>query len=150
MRRKGRFSQANTPLFSKIFWQIHAEEGEGSGQPYKPQPTPSPDQSFHEEQLSDIPSSSQLQKTQKHRKGRKLSNRGNEGITYVGRRCEQVVIAVVEVVNAGVISTLVQMSKTSKAKSIVFEDVEESAKEQREGKAPMVEEDVPPPKKTQK
>ncbi|GKE97683.1 hypothetical protein Tco_0021034 [Tanacetum coccineum] len=49
--------------------------GEGSGQPSKPQPTPSPDQSFHEEQLSDIPSSSQPQKTQKHRKGRKLSNR---------------------------------------------------------------------------
>ncbi|GJS72484.1 hypothetical protein Tco_0705325 [Tanacetum coccineum] len=43
-----------------------------------------------------------------------------------------------------------KMSETSKAKSIVFEDVEESAKEQREGKAPMVEEDVPPPKKTQK
>ncbi|GJV55416.1 retrovirus-related pol polyprotein from transposon TNT 1-94 [Tanacetum coccineum] len=54
---------------------IHAEEGEGSGQPSEPQPTPSPDQSFHEEQLSDIPSSSQPQKTQKHRKGRKLSNR---------------------------------------------------------------------------
>ncbi|GJZ81116.1 hypothetical protein Tco_0646110 [Tanacetum coccineum] len=54
---------------------IHAEEGEGSGQPSEPQPTPSPAQSFHEEQLSDIPSSSQPQKTQKHRKGRKLSNR---------------------------------------------------------------------------
>ncbi|GJT95457.1 hypothetical protein Tco_1090975 [Tanacetum coccineum] len=49
-----------------------------------------------------------------------------------------------------VAATHVRMSETSKAKSIVFEDVEESAKEQREGKAPMVEEDVPPPKKTQK
>ncbi|GJS23610.1 hypothetical protein Tco_0452242 [Tanacetum coccineum] len=233
---------------------IHAEEGEGSGQPSEPQPTPSPAQSFHEEQLSDIPSSSQPQKTQKHRKGRKLSNRvldlekamtaqakeiailkkrvkklekrkrsrtqglklfkigtskrrsldkedaskhgrnlnarliseeddfdagfdvvRDEGITHVEGDAEQVVIAAAEVVNAGVsvstaepktpptttttlleddevtvAATLVQMSETSKAKSIVFEDVEESAKEQREGKAPMVEEDVPPPKKTQK
>ncbi|GJR59689.1 hypothetical protein Tco_1501851 [Tanacetum coccineum] len=217
--------------------------------------TPSPAQSFHEEQLSDIPSSSQPQKTQKHRKGRKLSNRvldlekamtaqakeiailkkrvkklekrkrsrtqglklfkigtskrrsldkedaskhgrnlnarliseeddfdagfdvvRDEGITHVEGDAEQVVIAAAEVVNAGVsvstaepktppttttttlleddevtvAATLVQMSETSKAKSIVFEDVEESAKEQREGKAPMVEEDVPPPKKTQK
>ncbi|GJU64468.1 hypothetical protein Tco_1246303 [Tanacetum coccineum] len=88
----------------------------------------------------------------------------------------QVVIAAAEVVNAGVsvstaepktppttttktllkdddvtvIATLVQMNETSKAKSIIFEDVEESANEQREGKAPMVEEDVPPLKKTQK
>ncbi|GKF41408.1 hypothetical protein Tco_0124750 [Tanacetum coccineum] len=100
----------------------------------------------------------------------------DEGITHVEGDAEQVVIAAAEVVNAGVsvstaepktppttttttlleddevtvAATLVQMSKTSKAKSIVFEDVEESAKEQREGKAPMVEEDVPPPKKTQK
>ncbi|GJS55744.1 hypothetical protein Tco_0629106 [Tanacetum coccineum] len=230
---------------------IHAEEGEGSGQPSEPQPTPSPDQSFHEEQLSDIPSSSQPQKTQKHRKGRKLSNRvldlekamtaqakeiailkkrvkklekrkrsrtqglklfkmgtskrrsldkedaskhgrnlnarliseeddfdagfdvvRDEGITHVEGDAEQVVIAAAEVVNAGVsvstaepktppttttttlledddvtvAATLVQMSETSKAKSIVFEDVEESAKEQREGKALMVEEDVPPQK----
>ncbi|GJW76952.1 hypothetical protein Tco_0138634 [Tanacetum coccineum] len=52
------------------------KRGEGSQRkPSEPQPTPSPDQSFHEEQLSDIPSSSQPQKTQKHRKGRKLSNR---------------------------------------------------------------------------
>ncbi|GJU38107.1 reverse transcriptase domain-containing protein [Tanacetum coccineum] len=231
---------------------IHAEEGEGSGQPSEPQPTPSPDQSFHEEHLSNIPSSSQPQKTQKHRKGRKLSNMvldlekamtaqakeiailkkrvkklekrkrsrtqglklfkmgtskrrsldkedaskhgrnlnarliseeddfdagfdvvRDEGITHVEGDAEQVVIAAAEVVNAGVsvstaepktpptttlledddvtvAATLVQMSETSKAKSIVFEDVEESAKEQREGKAPMVEEDVPPPKKTQK
>ncbi|GKG21859.1 hypothetical protein Tco_0384454, partial [Tanacetum coccineum] len=56
---------------------IHAKEGEGSGQPSEPQPTPSPDQSFHEEQLYDIPSSSQPQKTQKHRKGRKLSSKGD-------------------------------------------------------------------------
>ena len=49
-----------------------------------------------------------------------------------------------------VAATLVQMSETSKAKSIVFGDVEESAKEQREGKATMVEENVPPPMKTQK
>ncbi|GJU08552.1 hypothetical protein Tco_1124982 [Tanacetum coccineum] len=54
---------------------IHAEEGEDSGKPFESQPTPSPAQSFHEEKLSDIPSSSQPQKTQKHRKGRKLSNR---------------------------------------------------------------------------
>ncbi|GJV72411.1 hypothetical protein Tco_1492406 [Tanacetum coccineum] len=79
-----------------------------------------------------------------------------------------VVIAAAEVVNAGVsvstvepkipptttttllkddevtvAATLVQMSETSKVKLIVFEDVEESAKEQREVKAPMVEEDVP-------
>ncbi|GJV23701.1 hypothetical protein Tco_1376396 [Tanacetum coccineum] len=75
MRRKGKdFSGKNTPLFQNML-AIHAEEGEGSGQPSEPQPTPSPDQSFHEEQLSDIPSSSQPQKTQKHRKGRKLSNR---------------------------------------------------------------------------
>ncbi|GJS84951.1 hypothetical protein Tco_0751492 [Tanacetum coccineum] len=166
--------------------------------------------------LSDIPSSSQPQKTQKHRKGRKLSNMvldlekamtaqakekrkrsrtqglklfkieeddfddgfdvvRDEGITHVEGDAEQVVIAAAEVVNAGVsvstaepktpptttttlleddevtvAATLVQMSETSKAKSIVFEDVEESAKEQREGKALMVEEDVPPPKKTQK
>ncbi|GJY04085.1 hypothetical protein Tco_0370025 [Tanacetum coccineum] len=40
-----------------------------------------------------------------------------------------------------VVATLVQMSETSKAKSIVFEDVEESAKKQREGKAPIVEDD---------
>ncbi|GJW05061.1 hypothetical protein Tco_1563917 [Tanacetum coccineum] len=98
-----------------------------------------------------------------------------EGITHVEGDAEQVVIAAAEVVNAGVsvstaepktpptttttlledddvtvAATLVQMSETSKAKSIVFEDVEESAKEQREGKALMVEEDVPPPKKTQK
>ncbi|GJU53494.1 hypothetical protein Tco_1227208 [Tanacetum coccineum] len=75
----------------------------------------------------------------------------DEGITHVEGDAEQVVIAVVEVVNAGVsVTTLVQMSETSKAKSIVFEDVEESSKEQREGKALMVEEDVPPPKKTKK
>ncbi|GKF68926.1 hypothetical protein Tco_0198605, partial [Tanacetum coccineum] len=49
-----------------------------------------------------------------------------------------------------VAATLVQMSDTLKEKSIVFKDVEESTKDQREGKAPMVEEDVPPPKKTQK
>ncbi|GJV45539.1 hypothetical protein Tco_1430075 [Tanacetum coccineum] len=58
---------------------------------------------------------------------------------------KQVVIAAAEVVNDGA-----SMSETSKAKSIVFEDVEESAKEQREGKAPMVEEIVPPPKKLEK
>ncbi|GKF54729.1 hypothetical protein Tco_0165069, partial [Tanacetum coccineum] len=220
---------------------------EGSGQPSEPQPTPSPAQSFHEEQLSDIPSSSQLQKTQKHRKGRKLSNRvldlekamtahakeiailkkrvkklekrkrsrtqglklfkigtskrisldkedaskhrrnlnarlifeeddfddgfdvvKDEGITHVEGDAEQVVIAAAEVVNASVsvsttepktppttttttlledddvtiAATLVRMSETSKAKSIVFEDMEESDKEQREGKAPIVEEDV--------
>ncbi|GKB52990.1 hypothetical protein Tco_0903743 [Tanacetum coccineum] len=75
MRRKGKdFSGKNTPLFQNML-AIHAEEGEGSGQPSEPQPTPSPAQSFHEEQLSDIPSSSQPQKTQKHRKGKKLSNR---------------------------------------------------------------------------
>ncbi|GJX69428.1 hypothetical protein Tco_0305155 [Tanacetum coccineum] len=226
-----------------------------SGQPSEPQPTPSPAQSFHEEQLSDIPSSSQPQKTQKHRKGRKLSNRvldlekamtaqakeiailkkrvkklekrkrsrtqglklfkigtskrrsldkedaskhgrnlnarliseeddfdagfnvvRDEGITHVEGDAEQVVIVAAEVVNVGVsvstaepktppttttttlleddevtvAATLVQMSETSKAKLIVFEDVEESAKEQREGKALMVKEDVPPLKKTQK
>ncbi|GJW54082.1 hypothetical protein Tco_0098167 [Tanacetum coccineum] len=100
----------------------------------------------------------------------------DEGITHVEGDAEQVVIAAAEVVNAGVsvstaepktppttttttllendkvivAATLMQMSETSKVKSIVFEDVEESAKEQREGKALMVEEDVPPPKKTQK
>ncbi|GKE12934.1 hypothetical protein Tco_1416485 [Tanacetum coccineum] len=74
MRRKDKdFSSKNTPLFQNML-AIHAKEGEGSGQPSEPQPTPSPAQSFHEEQLSDIPSSSQPQKTQKHRKGRKLSN----------------------------------------------------------------------------
>ncbi|GKF09838.1 hypothetical protein Tco_0044062 [Tanacetum coccineum] len=57
----------------------------------------------------------------------------DEGITHVEGDAEQVVIAVAEVVNSGVF-----MSETSKAKSIVFEDMEESAKEQREGKAPMV------------
>ncbi|GJS92228.1 hypothetical protein Tco_0774864 [Tanacetum coccineum] len=238
--------------FSKL---IFDEEAKGSGQPSEPQPTPSPAQSFHEEQLFDIPSSSQPQKTQKHRKGRKLSNRvldlekamtaqakeiailkkrvkklekrkrlrtqglklfkigtskrrsldkedeskhgrnlnarliseeddfddgfdvvRDEGVTHVEGDVEQVVIDAAEVVNAGVsvstaepktppttttttlleddevtvAATLVQMSETSKAKSIVFEDVEESAKEQREGKALMVEEDVLPPKKTQK
>ncbi|GJU57468.1 hypothetical protein Tco_1235234 [Tanacetum coccineum] len=100
----------------------------------------------------------------------------DKGITHVEGDAEQVVIAAAEVVNAGVsvgtaepttplttttttlleddevtvVATLVQMSDTSKAKSIVFEDVEKSAKEQREGKSPMVEEDVPPPKKTKK
>ncbi|GJW75421.1 hypothetical protein Tco_0134791 [Tanacetum coccineum] len=69
----------------------------------------------------------------------------DEGITHVEGDAKQVVIAAAEVVNAGV-----SMSETSKAKSIVFKDVEEYAKEQREGKAPMVEEDVPSPKKTQK
>ncbi|GKA48420.1 hypothetical protein Tco_0741378 [Tanacetum coccineum] len=72
----------------------------------------------------------------------------DEGITHVEGDAEQVVIAAAEVVNAGlsviVAATLVQMSETSKVNSIVFEDVEESTKEQREGKAPMVEEDVPP------
>ncbi|GJZ96469.1 hypothetical protein Tco_0668803 [Tanacetum coccineum] len=58
--------------FSKL---IFDEEGEGSRQPSEPQPTPSPTLSFHKEQLSDIPSSSKPQKTQKHRKGKKLSNR---------------------------------------------------------------------------
>ncbi|GJW26476.1 hypothetical protein Tco_0040287 [Tanacetum coccineum] len=96
----------------------------------------------------------------------------DEGITHVEGDAKQVVIDVAQVVNAGVsvstaepktpptttttllkddevtvAATLVQMSETSKEKSIVFKD--ESAKEQREGKAPMVEEDVPPPKKTQ-
>ncbi|GJY95386.1 hypothetical protein Tco_0511747 [Tanacetum coccineum] len=91
----------------------------------------------------------------------------DEGITHVEGDAEQVVIVAAEVVNAGVsvstaeqktpptttttllkdddvtiAATLVQMSETSKAKSIGFEDVEESAKEQREGKAPMVEEDL--------
>ncbi|GJR49798.1 hypothetical protein Tco_1400319 [Tanacetum coccineum] len=79
--------------------------------PLNPQPTPSPDQSFHEEQLSDIPSSSQPQKTQKYRKGRKLSNRvldlekamtAQASITHVKGDAEQVVIAAAEVVNAGV------------------------------------------------
>ncbi|GKA68691.1 hypothetical protein Tco_0768608 [Tanacetum coccineum] len=68
----------------------------------------------------------------------------DEGITHVEGDAEQVVIAAAEVVNAGV-----SMSETSKAKSIVFEDVEESAKEQREGKDLHGEEDVPPLKKTQ-
>ncbi|GKF43436.1 hypothetical protein Tco_0129988 [Tanacetum coccineum] len=91
----------------------------------------------------------------------------NQIITHVVGEAEQVVIAAAKVVNASVsvsttepktpltttttlleddevtvAATLVQNSETSKAKSIVFEDVEESAKEQREGKAPMVEEDV--------
>ncbi|GKA16817.1 hypothetical protein Tco_0696654, partial [Tanacetum coccineum] len=100
----------------------------------------------------------------------------DEGITHVKGDAKHVVITAAEVVNAGVsvstaepktppttttitlledddvtvAATLVQMSDTSKEKSIVFKDVEESAKDQREGKAPMVEEDVPPPKKTKK
>ncbi|GJY37534.1 hypothetical protein Tco_0422912 [Tanacetum coccineum] len=92
----------------------------------------------------------------------------DEGITHVEGDVEQVVIAAAKVVNAGVFvstakpktppttattttfleddevtvaATLKQMSETSKEKSIIFEDVEESAKEQREGKALMVEED---------
>ncbi|GJV85523.1 hypothetical protein Tco_1525421 [Tanacetum coccineum] len=155
-----------------------------------------------DEQLFDIPSSSQPQKTQKHRKGRKLSNRvldlekamtaQAKEIAILKKRvkklekrkrsrtqglklfkmesldvgfdvvrdkvlniivegdAEQVVIAAAEVVNAGVsvstaepktppttttttlledddvtvAATLMQMSETSKAKSIVFEDVE--------------------------
>ncbi|GJX96658.1 hypothetical protein Tco_0352456 [Tanacetum coccineum] len=215
---------------------IHAEEGEGSGQASEPQPTPSPAQSFHEEQLFDIPSSSQPQKTQKHRKGRKLSNRvldlekamtaqakeiailkkrvkklekrkrsrtqglklfkigtskrrslDKEDASKHGRNLNARLISeeyefdaefnvVRDEVNVGVsvstaepkippttttttlleddevtiAATIVQISETSKAKSIIFEDVEESAKEQREGKASMVEEDVPPLKKTQK
>ncbi|GJZ05441.1 hypothetical protein Tco_0538716 [Tanacetum coccineum] len=205
------------------------EEGESLGQPSKPQPTPSPDQSFHEEQVLDLEKAmtaqakeiailkKRVKKLEKRKRSRtqglKLFKMGtskrrsldkedaskhgrnlnarliseeddfdvgfdvvrDEGITHVEGDAEQVVIAAAEVVNAGVsvstvepktpptttttllkdddvtvAATLVQMSETSKAKSIVFEDVEESAKEQREGKALMVEEDVPPPKKTQK
>ncbi|GKA33911.1 hypothetical protein Tco_0720340, partial [Tanacetum coccineum] len=173
--------------FSKL---IFDEEGEGSGQPFEPQPTPSPAQSFHEEQLKlfKIGTSKRrsLDKEDASKHGRNLNARliseednfddgfdvvRDEGITHVEGDAEQVVIAAAEVVNAGVsvstaepktppttttittllddddvtvAATLVQISETSKSKSIVFEDVEESAKEQREGKALMVEEDVPP------
>ncbi|GJT09730.1 hypothetical protein Tco_0856772 [Tanacetum coccineum] len=212
--------------FSKL---IFDENGEGSGQPSEPQPTPSPTQSFHEEQVLDLEKAmtaqakeiailkKRVKKLEKRKRsrtqglklfkigtskrrsldkedaskhGRNLNARliskeddfdvgfdvvRDEGITHVEGDVEQVVIAAAEVVNAGVsistaepktpptttttlleddevtvAATLVQMSETSKEKSIVFEDVEESPKEQREGKAPMVVEDVPPPKKIQK
>ncbi|GJT46710.1 hypothetical protein Tco_0955425 [Tanacetum coccineum] len=209
------------------------KRGEGSQRkPSEPQPTPSPDQSFHEEQLSDIPSSSQPQKTQKHRKGRKLSNRffdpgerqmtaqskaeisnlkeersqelvkrkriqdtarlklfkmgtskrsldkedaskhgrnlnarliseeddlddgfnvvRDEGITHVEGDVEQVVIAAAEVVNVSVsVSTSEPKTPptTTTLKPYLKRYVEESANEQREGKAPMVEEDSDTSKK---
>ncbi|GJW80472.1 hypothetical protein Tco_0144447 [Tanacetum coccineum] len=110
------------------------------------------------EQLSDIPLSSQPQKTQRHRKGKKLSNRVLDLEKAMNAQANEIAILKKKVkklekrkrsrtqgsINAGGIF------ETSIGKSIVFKDVEESAKDQREGKAPMVEEDVPPPKKTQK
>ncbi|GJV72577.1 hypothetical protein Tco_1492572 [Tanacetum coccineum] len=78
---------------------IHAEEGEGSGQPSKPQPTPSPTQSFHEEQLYDIPSSSQPQKTQKHKKGRKLSNKVLDLEKAMAAQAKEIAIFTEEVKN---------------------------------------------------
>ncbi|GJZ37618.1 hypothetical protein Tco_0583809 [Tanacetum coccineum] len=55
MRRKGKsFSETVTPLFQSML-AIQAVEGEGSGQPSEPQPTPSLAPSSHEEQSGGPP-----------------------------------------------------------------------------------------------
>ncbi|GJY14254.1 hypothetical protein Tco_0383563 [Tanacetum coccineum] len=56
------FSTEHTPLFLSML-AIQAEEGEGSGHPFEPQPPPSTAQLIHEEQNPNVVSSSH-QKTQ--------------------------------------------------------------------------------------
>ncbi|GJW28248.1 hypothetical protein Tco_0045123 [Tanacetum coccineum] len=94
---------------------IHAEEGEDSRQPSKPQPTPSPAQSFHEEQKGDCylkEESQEVRIEEKIKNSRvKTLQDWDEGITHVEGDAEQVVIAAAEVVK---LATLVQMSETSK------------------------------------
>ncbi|GJW73029.1 hypothetical protein Tco_0132399 [Tanacetum coccineum] len=145
--------------FSKL---IFDEEGKDQ-QPSEPQPTPSPAQSFHEEQLSDIPSSSQPQKTQKHRKGRKLSNRVLDLEKAMTAQAKEIAILKKRVKK-------LEKDKRSRLKVKTLQDgfkeidfdvgfdvvrdegitpVEGDA-EQVKAIAPMVKEDVPPPKKTQK
>ncbi|GJS55191.1 hypothetical protein Tco_0628553 [Tanacetum coccineum] len=127
--------------FSKL---IFDEEGEGSGQPSEPQPTPSLAQSFPEEHKEDCylkEESREVGIEEKIKNSRvKTLQDWDEGITHVEGDAEQVVIAAAEVVNAGlsvstaepktplttttttllendkvtVTATLVQMSETSK------------------------------------
>ncbi|GJQ93642.1 putative ribonuclease H-like domain-containing protein [Tanacetum coccineum] len=67
-RKEKDFSRAVTPLFDTMLIQQQAVEGKGSGQPSKPQPTPTTASPSHESQIPIVASSSQPQKTQKHRK----------------------------------------------------------------------------------
>ncbi|GJZ55885.1 hypothetical protein Tco_0611078, partial [Tanacetum coccineum] len=69
MRRQGKdFSGTITPLFATMLIQPQAVEGEGSGQPTKPQHTPTTALPSNIEPIPIISSSSQPQKTQKRRK----------------------------------------------------------------------------------
>ncbi|GJU93451.1 hypothetical protein Tco_1318207 [Tanacetum coccineum] len=69
MRRKGKdFSGTVTPLFATMLIQSQAVEGEVSGQPTKPQHTPTTALPSHVEPIPTVASSSHPKKTQKHRK----------------------------------------------------------------------------------
>ncbi|GJS31952.1 putative ribonuclease H-like domain-containing protein [Tanacetum coccineum] len=69
MRRQGKdFSGTVTPLFATMLIQPQAVEGEGSGQPTEPQHTPTTASPSNIEPIPIIASSSQPQKTHKHRK----------------------------------------------------------------------------------
>ncbi|GJX95299.1 putative ribonuclease H-like domain-containing protein [Tanacetum coccineum] len=69
MRRQGKdFSGTVTPLFATMLIQPQADVGEGSGQPTEPQHTPTTASPSNIEPIPIIASSSQPQKTHKHRK----------------------------------------------------------------------------------
>ncbi|GKD12592.1 ribonuclease H-like domain, reverse transcriptase, RNA-dependent DNA polymerase [Tanacetum coccineum] len=69
MRRQGKdFLGTVTPLFATMLIQSQAVEGEGSGQPTKPQHTPNTASPSHVEPIPIVASSSQPKKTKKHRK----------------------------------------------------------------------------------
>ncbi|GJU36527.1 hypothetical protein Tco_1184881 [Tanacetum coccineum] len=69
MRRQGKdFSGTVTPLFATMLIQPQADVGEGSGQPTKPQHTPTTASPSNIEPIPIIASSSQPQKTHKRRK----------------------------------------------------------------------------------
>ncbi|GJY72204.1 ribonuclease H-like domain-containing protein [Tanacetum coccineum] len=68
MRREGKgFSGTITPLFPSML-ATQAMEGEGSGQPFEPQHTPTTASPSNIEPIHNVPSSSQPQKTHKRRK----------------------------------------------------------------------------------
>ncbi|GKF06381.1 hypothetical protein Tco_0037049, partial [Tanacetum coccineum] len=75
MRRKGKdFLGRVTPLFETMLIQHLAEVGEGSGQPSKPQHTPTTASPSHLEPIPNVASSSHPKKTHKHRKTKRKAN----------------------------------------------------------------------------
>ncbi|GJV88444.1 hypothetical protein Tco_1532382 [Tanacetum coccineum] len=76
MRRQGKdFSVTITPLFATMLIQPQAVEGEGSGQPTKPQHTPTTASPSNIEPIPIIASSSHPKKTHKHRKTKRKATK---------------------------------------------------------------------------